>query len=67
LQNLRRCFIQGVRAQAGTETLFKLNGAQTEGIRALGNDFTESRTAFQVEAQVNKNALRQESNLLRIP
>jgi len=65
LQNLRRCFIQGVRAQAGTKTLFELSGARTERISALANDFSEAGTAFQVGADVGKQALRQESNLLR--
>jgi polygalacturonase len=66
LQNVRRCFIQGVRAQAGTKTLFKLSGAQTHQVHALGNDFTEAGSAFQVDADVGKRALRQESNLSRL-
>jgi polygalacturonase len=67
LQNVRRCFIQGARAQASTKTFFKLSGAQTDRIQALANDFTEARTAFQVEADVGRQALREESNLLRLP
>jgi polygalacturonase len=66
LQNVRRCFVQGVRAQSGTKTLFKLAGAQTEKIQALANDFSEAGTAFRVEAEIGKGALRQESNLLRL-
>ena len=65
LRDVRRCFIQGVRAQAGTRTLFKLTGAQTDRILALGNDFSEATIAFQVEQEVGKHALRQEANFLR--
>jgi hypothetical protein len=65
LRDTRRCFIHGVRAQAGTRTLFKLTGAQTDGIRALGNDFTEAASAFQVAPEIGRDALRQEGNLSR--
>jgi len=65
LRDVRRCLVQGVRAQAGTKTLFKLAGAQTDGIRALGNDFSDATTAFQVAPEIGKSALRQEGNLSR--
>ena len=66
LWNVRRCFIQGVRAQAGTKTLFKLSGAQSSQIQAIANDFTEASAAFQLGAEVGSQALRQEANLLRL-
>ena len=65
LRDVRGGFMQGLRAQAGTKTLFKLSGARTERIAAVGNDFSEAATAFQAEPEVAKNALRQEANLLR--
>ena len=64
LQDVRRCFIHGMRAQAGTKTLFKLSGSQSAQLQALGNDFTEASAAFQVGPEVGSRALRQESNLL---
>jgi polygalacturonase len=65
LRDVRRCFMQGLRAQADTRTFFKLTGAQTDRILALGNDFSEATTAFQVGQEVGKKALRQEANFLR--
>lgn len=65
LQDVQRCFMQGLRAQAGTHTLCKLSGAQTDRILALGNDFSEARQAFAVEQEVAKNALRLDANFLR--
>ena len=65
LENVRRCFIAGVRAQAGTKTLFRLAGEQSGQVQAIGNDFTEAATAFQVGAEVGKQALRQAANLER--
>jgi polygalacturonase len=63
LQNVRRCFMQGVRALAGTKTLVKLSGEKTAGIRAVGNDFSEAGQGFQRENEVAEKALRQEANL----
>ena len=63
LQNTRHAFLQGTRAQPGTKTLFRLAGAQTDRIQALGNDFSEAANAFQMEPDVPQNALRQEGNL----
>ena len=65
MQDVRRCFIQGCRAQPGTKTLLKLAGAQTERIAAIGNDLTEAITAIQIEPSLGKDVLRQEANLLR--
>jgi polygalacturonase len=65
LRDVRRCFMQGLRALAGTRTLFKLSGAQTDRILALGNDFSEATHVFEVEQGVAKRALRQEANCLR--
>lgn len=64
LRDVRRCFMQGLRAQAVTKTFCKLTGAQTDRILALGNDFSEATHAFAVEQDVGKNALRQEANFL---
>ena len=64
LRDVRLCFLQGLRAQAGTRILFKLAGAQTDRIRALGNDFSEATQAFEMAKDVGKNALRQEANLV---
>lgn len=64
LRDVRRCFLQGLRAAAGTRTLLKLTGADTDRILALGNDFSEAVHAMEVEQDVAKNALRQESNFL---
>jgi hypothetical protein len=61
---VRRCFLQGLRAQTGTKTLCKLSGAQTDRILALGNDFSEAAQAFVLQNDVEKNALRQEANFL---
>lgn len=66
LRDVRRGFIHGVRAQAGTKTHFKLSGAQTERIHAVANDCTEAETAFQLAADVGKEKLRQEANLQRL-
>lgn len=65
LRDVRCCFMQGLRALADTKTLFKLSGAQTDRILALGNDFSEAANAFEVGNDVEKNALRQEANFLR--
>ena len=65
LQNVRRCFIQGVRAQAGTKMLFKLAGAQTNQIHALANDFTDAAKGFEFGPDVPKDALRESASLLR--
>ena len=65
LQDVRRGFLQGLRAQPGTKTLFKLSGAKTQRILAVGNDFSEATAAFQASAEVGKDALRQEANFLR--
>jgi len=51
LENVRRCFIQGVRAQAGTKILFRLSGERSGQVQAIGNDFTEAATAFQMGAR----------------
>jgi hypothetical protein len=65
LKNVRRCLVQGLRAESGTKTLFKVSGAQTDHIHAVGNDFSEALSVFQVEKDVGKDALRHEANLLR--
>jgi polygalacturonase len=62
LRNVRRCFAQGLRAQPGTKTLCRLAGAQSAKILALGCDFTEAQTAFQLEPEVEKAALQQQAN-----
>jgi polygalacturonase len=64
LRDVRRCFLQGLRAQVGTKTLLKLTGAQTAGILAVGNDFSEAAKAFILANDVEKNALRQEANFV---
>jgi hypothetical protein len=65
LRNVRRCFMQGLRAQPGTRTLCKLTGAQTARIMAIGSDLTEAVTPFQLGQEVDKVALSQEANFLR--
>lgn len=65
LRNVRRCFMQGLRAQPGTRTLCKLTGAQTARIMATGSDFTEAANPFQLGPEVDKAALNQEANFLR--
>jgi polygalacturonase len=62
LRNVRRCFAQGLRAQPGTKTLCRLAGPQTAKIMALGNDFSEAQTAFQLDPDVEKAALQQQAN-----
>jgi hypothetical protein len=62
LRNVRRCFAQGLRAQPGTKILCRLTGPQTAKILALGNDFSEARTAFQLDPDVEKSALQQQAN-----
>ena len=52
LRNVRRGFIQGLRAQPGTGTLCKLSGAQTARISATGNDFTEAASPFHLGPEV---------------
>jgi polygalacturonase len=64
LRNVRRCFMQGLRAPVGAKTLLKLTGAQTDRILAVGNDFSEAAQAFILTNDVEKNALRQEANFL---
>jgi hypothetical protein len=64
LREVRGCFMQGLRARAGTKTFIKLSGANTSGIRAVGNDFSQAEKAFVRENEVAEKALRQEANLL---
>ena len=64
LRDVRGCFMQGLRARAGTKTFVRLSGAKTAGIRAIGNDFSEAENAFLREQEVPEKALRQEANLL---
>ena len=65
LRNVRRCFMQGLRAQPGTKTLCYLSGQQTAKILALGNDFSEATMAFQLASDVDKSVLQQQANFAR--
>jgi hypothetical protein len=58
--------MQGLRAQPGTKTLCKLTGAQTARIMALGSDFTDAATPFQLGQEVDKSALSQQANFPRV-
>lgn len=65
LREVKRAFLQGLRAQPQTQVLARLAGAGTEGVLAVGNDFTEAAAPFKLEPEVNPNALRQEANFSR--
>ena len=62
LRDVRRCLIQGLRAQPGTKTLCKLTGAQTARIMATGCDLTDAANPFQLGPDVDKSALSQQAN-----
>jgi hypothetical protein len=62
LRDVRRCFMQGLRAQPGTRTLCQLTGAQTARILATGSDFTDALDPFQFTPEVDKAALSQQAN-----
>ena len=63
LRDVRRGFLHGLRAEPGTKTLFKLTGAKTGRIAALGNDFSDAAHTFALSPEVAKNALKQQANL----
>jgi hypothetical protein len=66
LRDVRRCLIQGLRAQPGTKTLCKLTGAQTARIMATGCDLAEAANPFQLGQEVDKAALSQQANFPRV-
>ena len=61
-RSVRRCLIQGLRAQPGTKTLCRLTGAQSARIMATGCDFTDAATPFQLAPEADKSALAQQAN-----
>ncbi len=65
LRNVRRCLIQGWRAQPGTGLLCKLAGPQTARIAAVANDFAEAAYPFHLAEEANQAALTLEANILR--
>jgi len=65
MREVKRAFLQGLRAQPQTQVLCRLAGAGTEHILALGNDFTEAALPFHLEPDVRPAALRQEANFTR--
>ena len=54
LRNVRRGFLQGLRAQPGTGILCQLSGPQTARISATGNDFSEAAYPFQLGPEVGR-------------
>jgi polygalacturonase len=62
LRNVRRCLVQGLRAQPGTRTLCKVTGAQTARIMVLGSDLTDAANPFQLGQDVDQAALSQQAN-----
>jgi hypothetical protein len=66
LRDVRRCLMQGLRAQPGTRTLCKLTGAQTARIMVLGCDLTDAATPFQFGPDVDKSALHQQANFSQV-
>jgi polygalacturonase len=66
LRDVRRCFMQGLRAQPGTKTLCKLTGAQTARVMATGCDLTDATNPFQLGPDVDKTALSQQANFPRV-
>ena len=66
LRNVRRCFMQGLRAQPGTKTLCKLTGAQTARIMATDSDLSDAANPFQFGQDVDKAALNQQANFPRV-
>lgn len=65
MRQVRRCFMQGLRAEPRTRTFCRLTGDQTAGIVAIGNEFSQAVEPFQLEAGVERAALRMEANCLR--
>jgi hypothetical protein len=65
LRNVRRCLMQGMRAQIGTKTLCGLTGAQTARIMATGCDLIDAANPFQLGPDVDKSALSQQANFVR--
>jgi len=65
LRNVRRGFLQGLRAQPGTGILCKLSGAQTARISATGNDFSEAASPFHFAPEVAPAVLSEQANILR--
>jgi polygalacturonase len=65
LRDVRRCLMQGLRAQIGTKTLCGLTGAQTARIMATGCDLTDAANPFQLGPDVDKSALSQQANFVR--
>ena len=66
LRDVRRCLVQGLRAQPGTKTLCKLTGAQTARIMMFGCDLTDATNPFQLGPGVDKVALTQQANFPRV-
>jgi len=66
LRDVRRCLMQGLRAQPGTGTLCKFTGAQTARIMATGCDLTDAANPFQLGQEVDKGALSQQANFPRV-
>ena len=66
LRDVRRCLMQGLRAQPGTGTLCKFTGAQTARIMATGCDLTDAANPFQLGQEVDKAALSQQANFPRV-
>ncbi|MBI4327429.1 MAG: right-handed parallel beta-helix repeat-containing protein [Chloroflexi bacterium] len=65
LRQVRDCLAQGIRARPGTKTCFKVSGARTAGIRAVGSDFSEGQQAVLLDKEVNASVWQQSGNLLR--
>ena len=65
LRNVRRAFLQGLRAQPGTRVFCKLSGAQTARISAAGNDFSEAASPFHFAPEVAPAVLSEQANLVR--
>ena len=65
LRNVRRGFLQGLRAQPGTGIFCKLSGAQTARISATGNDFSEAASPFHLAPEVPPAVLSEQANIPR--
>jgi polygalacturonase len=61
LRSVRGCVVRGVEPQEGTRTFVRLSGADTTGIRLVGNDLSRVDRVAMMDTEVSPSALRVES------
>ena len=63
LSDVRNVLIRGCRPKPGTDVFLEVQGAKSEGVVLVGNDFSDAGKAFMTGPDVSKTAVSQGPNI----